>query len=221
MKTIGKTTAVLVLTLILGATATAQDYKSQKDKDPEVVARDMTARLDKALDLSDNQEAQIQGIILKSVQEGKELHKELKATSREEHKARMDEHRKKSEMEIAEVLNDQQRMKFDKLKAEREQKRAEHEAIQELPPDQAAKKMIGKLDEQVGLSAEQKKILEPQLTEHLAQMRELKDSEMSKEEKRERSKELSREMDAQLKEVLTDEQYEEHKKNRPPKHGHH
>jgi Spy/CpxP family protein refolding chaperone len=221
MKTIGKTTAVLVLTLILGATATAQDYKSQKDKDPEVVASEMTARLDKALDLSDNQEAEIQGIIIKSVQEGKELHKELNESSREEHKARMDEHRKATDEKIMAVLNDEQQMKFEKLNQEKEQRRAEHEAIQKLPPDEAAEKMIGKLDEQVGLSADQKKDLEPLLTEHVSQMRELKDSEMSKEEKRQRSNELRREMDAQFKKVLTEEQYKKHKENRPPKHGHH
>lgn len=221
MKTIGKTTSAIVLAITLGATAMAQDYQSKRDKDPETVAREMTERLDKALDLSDIQKDEIQGIIFSSVQEGKELHEQLKETSREEHKAQMEEHRKAAEREIAAVLNDEQKVKFEKIKSEREQRKAEHEAIQELPPDQAAEKMISKLDEQVGLSTEQKKKLEPRLTEHLAQMRELKESEMSKEEKRKKSVELKNEMDAFLKSVLSEEQYEQHKENRPQKHHHH
>ena len=91
----------------------------------------------KALNLSDEQAAQIQQIHQQNMQQMQALHQDTSMSKEDRHSKMMDL-RKSEHDQVRAVLNDEQKEKFDKMREKREEKRQDRKHKPEIPDAQAA-----------------------------------------------------------------------------------
>lgn len=91
----------------------------------------------KALKLSDSQVSQIQQIHQQNMQQMQAMHQDSSMSKEDRHSKMMDM-RKSEHDQVRAVLNDEQKEKFDKMTAKREEKREDRKHKPEIPDAQAA-----------------------------------------------------------------------------------
>lgn len=196
-----KKNVMLVIALLITSIAFAQtNHKGQRVG--------QTERMKEVLSLSDEQYATVKSVDKKYAEKFKELRQE-KATARENYRKLHEEH----QAEINKVLTEAQQQSWKEYRA---QQRAEHKKAFE----DRRQKRASEFKSTLNLSDEQINKLKDTNKKFGEQRRELmKDSSLSKEEKKAKFKSLFGEHEAAIKEILTPEQYEKWKSERKSHHG--
>ncbi|MES2589612.1 MAG: hypothetical protein V4622_11585 [Bacteroidota bacterium] len=114
----------IILTVCLFAVIQMTNAQEKEKLSPEQKSENFTNHLDSKLFLTDEQEKTVYDIQLRSVLKAEELRKNTRLTKEEKKTAVQSLHKSTSD-EIKNVLDSNQKIKFDEIQAKREEKKKE------------------------------------------------------------------------------------------------
>jgi len=200
----GMTLLTLTLTGILAFQAGLQARPSE-DRSPEQRKAKMEERFHKVserLGLTEQQQASFKAKREANREEIRAL-REDDSLSAEEKRDKMKALRESGKEEFESILTDDQRAALEEMKTGRKEKGPKHKAKDK----EAKKERFEKMVEELGLTPDQKAVLEAQKAAGRKEMETIKnDTSLSPEEKREKLSELRQSRKGTLAGILTDEQ---------------
>jgi len=195
-------------------------FAQAQDRSPEARATSKVEKLDKKLDLSEEQKAQIQELFVEQSHKGKVDGKKLRSMSKEERTAFIQERKSQRaafNKQLESLLTTEQLATYRAGKEERKGKKkgkGKGKNFKKGKKDSGAmiQKKLNKLDESLQLSPEQKAEVKTLMTEqHSARIGKKAKKDWTPENRaanKEARKTAKADFDAKMKSILTTEQYE-------------
>jgi len=187
-----------------------QKYRGMENKSPDESAEMITKKMTERLGLTDDQAKRTEEIYVQFFTKKKELEKEYPELkqAKEEFRTLMETERSR----VKSILT------IDQLQKMRSMKKMKHD---EKPKRTGMDERMAVMKEELALTAKQETELKEVFEDVAAKRKEIKSKYPELEEARKEMKVLKKDMMTQLKEVLTDEQFEKFQSSRQRGHGRH